>query len=155
MVAAGYCLEFDDSGKAKITKTTIPGTTTQSTGTKITPTTTTPTTTTNDNDNSDVTPAPGSLSRFGGDSVVTTVRDGGLLEPTEIGSGSGATDRVGTPGVVLATTTITLGTILEDHRAHHQVPSCDWCGDECYTLQCPGCYMRFCDQCQRDGKLLG
>ena len=121
---AGNRFEFDDSGKANITKTTIPGTTTQSTGTEITPIATTPTTTTNDNDNSDVTPAPGSLSRFGSDSVVTTVRGGGLSEPTEIGSGSVATDRVGNPGVVPATTTITLGTILEDHRVFHQVPSC-------------------------------
>ena len=165
------------------TGTTTTPTTTQSTGATTTPTTTANENAIgrleplrremgglalNDNDNDD-TPTPGSSSRVGGDSVVTTVRDGGLLEPTEIGSGSGATDRVGVPGVVPATTTITptatvvpgimnsitIGTILEDHRVHHQVPSCYWCGGECYTLQCPGCYMRFCDQCQWDGKLLG
>ena len=31
----------------------------------------------------------------------------------------------------------------------HQVPSCDYCGDDTYNLGCSVCQMRFCDICQQ------
>ena len=58
--------------------------------------------------------------------------------------GSGNTKITRTTAQSVGTATIgaipigTISTALLENGgiADHQVPSCDWCGDECYTLQC-------------------
>ena len=53
--------------------------------------------------------------------------------------------------IPLETQPIAIGTINCDH----QVPSCDCCGDDAYTVPCEGCGMRFCVNCVQEGRRLG